>query len=452
MTTSPRTPRGLSRRGLLSGALAAGGLGMAGALSGCGTPVAAGLGAGQLNPDKVTFWNLFGGGDGARLQTMLDQYMANHGGPSSLEAATFAWGNPYYTKVSLATLGGKPPDVAVSHLTRSQNLARADLLTPITDEVLGLVDLSPAVFTEQVWEAAKVGGVSYAIPLDTHPFVLFYNSDVCDKAGLLNSDGTLVTITGVEEWEAALAAIKEVTGAYSVAVSNVGDFATPWRLFLTLYQQHEGATPFLEDGGTTLGVDEDIALDTMAYIGRMAEQGWLPRAADYAGAQTYMFTGQAGFYLQGEWEITTAQGIQDLTFGMAPIPQLFDVPANQADSHAFVLPKMDRSPEQLQRAMGFVKSMLSQSMTWAEGGHIPAYIPTLESTAYANLHPQSDYAVAASRAVYDPEAWYSGSGSTFENIVGAQVGLVQQGLATPEQAMASIRQQLRTYLETPSPL
>jgi len=38
--------------------------------------------------------------------------------------------------------------------------------------------------------------------------------------------------------------------------------------------------------------------------------------------------------------------------------------------------------------------------------------------------------------VYDAEAWYSGSGSTFENTVGAQVGLVLQGLATPEDALA----------------
>ena len=58
------------------------------------------------------------------------------GGPASLQAATFAWGNPYYTKLSLATLGDKPPDVAVSHLTRAQNLAQANLLTPITDEML----------------------------------------------------------------------------------------------------------------------------------------------------------------------------------------------------------------------------------------------------------------------------------------------------------------------------
>ena len=124
-------------------------------LAGCGSPVAAGLGGSELSPGTLTFWNLFGGGDGARLTVMLDNYAKQMGGPDSLQAATFAWGNPYYTKVSLATLGDKPPDVAVAHLTRAKNLARADLLTPITDDMLALVDLKPEDFNQKVWAGAE---------------------------------------------------------------------------------------------------------------------------------------------------------------------------------------------------------------------------------------------------------------------------------------------------------
>ena len=178
----------------------------------------------------------------------------------------------------------------------------------------------------------------------------------------------------------------------------------------------------------------------------------MPENADYAGSETMMFTGQAAFYLQGEWEITTAQAVEGLKFGMVPLPTIFDQPATQADSHTFVLPRMDRSEEQTQRAMGFIKSMLDQSLTWAEGGHIPAYLPTLDSQEYKNLKPQSDYASAAEDIVFDAPAWYSGSGSNFETVVGAQIGLVQQGLATPEAALDSINSQLQTYAETESPL
>jgi len=444
---------GPSRRALLRGGIGAiGGVGLASALAGCGSPIAAGLAGTQIAPGTVTFWNLFGGGDGARLTVMLDQYEKNHGGSGSLQAATFAWGNPYYTKVALATIGNKPPDVAISHLTRAKNLAEGGLLTPITDDMLALVDLKPSDFTDRVWQAQKLNGTSYAIPLDTHPLVLFYNETVCKKAGLLGADGKLKTITGTDEWEAALTAIKKVTGQYGATTGSIADPSNSWRWFTTLYQQMNGSTPFLSDNGGKLTYNKDLVLKTLAYIRKLTASGLMPASIDTPGAETLMFTGKSGFFINGEWEITTAQAIEGLKFSIVPIPKLFDKKAAFADSHTFVLPATDRSPAQLKRTMGFVKSMLDQSLTWAKGGHIPAYLPVKDSAAYKQLTPQSNYVEVADYAVYDPLAWYSGSGSNFENIVGAQIGLVQQGLASPVQALASIRQQLLTYVDTPSPL
>ena len=443
----------LSRRTLLKGALGtAAGAAVVGGLSGCGTAFSAGLTGSELAPGTLTYWNLFGGGDGVRMQTMEAAYAAQQGGPSSLQAATFTWGNPYYTKVTLATIGGAPPDVAVSHLTREKNLARAGLLTEITDDMLALVGLSPADFNATAWETQKVDGKSYAIPLDTHPFVLYYNKDVCDKAGLLNSDGSLKEIKGTEGWEQALQAAKGVTGAYGASVATVSELATPWRWFQSLYSQRDGNTPWLAEGGEKLTYNRELTLDTMHWMQKLTTSGLMPTTTDYAGSQTLMFTGQAGFYLQGEWEITTAQSIEGLDFGMVPVPTIYDKQAEQADSHTFILPKMERSDDQVLRAMTFIKSMLDQSLTWAEGGHIPTYLPTFASAEYKNLQPQASYSAAADTVVYDAEAWYSGSGSTFENTIGAQIGLVQQGLASPEDALATAHDLLTTYANTKSPL
>jgi multiple sugar transport system substrate-binding protein len=424
---------------------------MVGGLSGCST-LSAGIAGTPVAPDAVTYWNLFGGGDGARMQVMQARYEAEHGGPSSLEAATFTWGNPYYTKVSLATLGDAPPDVAVAHLTRETNLAEAGLLTEITDDMLASVGLKASDFNQKAWEAQKLDGKSYAIPIDTHPFVLYYNADVCEKAGLLEPDGSLKPIRGTQEWEAALTSAKEVTGAYGASVPTIGDIASPWRWFQTLYSQQDGATPWLGDGGRTLTYNKELTLETLSYIGSLTKSGLMPADADYSGALTLMLTGQSGFYLQGEWEITTAQEAEGLRFGMVPVPTLFDKPAAQADSHTFVLPRMRRTDAQMERAMGFVKFMLDQSLTWAMGGHVPTYLPTLNSQEYKDLKPQSNYASAADIAAYDAPAWYSGSGSNFETVIGAQIGLVQQGLASPEAALEAAHSQLQAYANTPSPL
>ncbi|NYD23791.1 extracellular solute-binding protein [Kineococcus aurantiacus] len=447
------SPRGaLSRRNLLRGGAAAGGLGLVAATAGCGSPLAAGLAGTPLNPGTVTFWNLFGGGDGARLLLMLDEYRKQQGSPDSLVAATFAWGNPYYTKVSLATLGNKPPDVAVAHLTRASNLAAAGLLEPITDETLALVGLEVEDFTPAAWEAASFEGQSYAIPMDTHPWVLFYGTEVCQQAGLLGADGKLARIQGLEAWEAALTAAKETTGRYGAATASVGDDSNCWRFVNTLYSQREGAAPLMSEEGQEITMDDDLMVDTLGAIQRWTDTGLMPKVVDVPGAELMLSQGETAFFMNGEWEITTLQSIEGLDFSMAAFPQLYEKPAAHADSHAFVLPKMDRDADQLERAMGFVHSMLEQGMTWAEGGHVPTYLPIFDSEEYKTLEPQADYAETATYASYDPAAWYSGSGSNFETVTGSQIGLVMQGLSTPEAAVARIRSQLETYARTANPL
>ncbi|SFF62144.1 extracellular solute-binding protein [Curtobacterium sp. YR515] len=443
-------PRGgaFTRRSLLAaGAAAATVL----PLAACSSPLAAGIAGAPLNPETLVFWNLFGGGDGLRMQEMEAGY-AKHGGSSSLQATTFAWGNPYYSKVTLATVGNKPPDVAIAHLTRAKPLWDGDLLDPITNDDLASVGLSASDFNQKAWTAQKTDGKNICIPLDTHPFVLFYNVDVCQKAGLIDSDGNLKDLTGIDAFESALAAVAKVTGGTALNVANVSEIATPWRFFWTMYNQIDGATPFISDGGAKLTVNEDAYTKVTDMTQKWVKNGWLNKGLDYATAQTLMFTGKAGFFMQGEWEISTAQSIKGLKFGMAPIPQLFDKPATQADSHTFILPRKDRTPEQRKAHMLFIKQMLEQSLTWAQGGHVPAYMPTYDSTAYKKLTPQSNYASAAESAVFDDPAWYGGSGSTFENTVGAQLALVQQGSSSPAQAMSAIKSQLSTYLNTPSPL
>ena len=62
---------------------------------------------------------------------------------------------------------------------------------------------------------------------------------------------------------------------------------------------------------------------------------------------------------------------------------------------------------------------MRKGLDWAKGGHVPAYREMFESEEYRKLSPQSDYAEAAERVVFDPLAWYSGSGSNLEANAGS---------------------------------
>ena len=440
----------LSRRGFLAGGLAAG---LGGALlSGCSSDnVLSGLTASRRAPRSVDFWNLFGGGDGVRMQEMLDGFRKAN--PSiGLTAVTLAWGNPYYTKLSLATIGSKPPSVAVAHLTRMKSLQSAGLLEELTPDVLSSVGITPDKLNKRAWEAGLVNGKAYAVPLDTHPIVTFYNKDVCEKAGLLGSDGKLKPLQGEEAFLDAMQKAKQVTGAYGGVSAINNEIATPWRVFQSLYSQLGGQV--LSDQGTKLVIDDAKAMKVLNFMRSLGEKKLFPTSVDYQGAIAMFANKQAGFYFQGEWEISTFQTAK-MPFSMTLFPNVYGGSkyACQADSHTLVIPKQpSRDPAQLQRSLKFIRSMLDQSATWAAGGHIPAWQPYAQSEAYKKLSPQSEYAAAADAAVYDPQGWYSGSGSDFEIVIGSSIGAVQSGQLEPKAALDQIRTKLGKLASTPSPL
>jgi multiple sugar transport system substrate-binding protein len=116
-------------------------------------------------------------------------------------------------------------------------------------------------------------------------------------------------------------------------------------------------------------------------------------------------------------------------FDMTLFPQIFDTQATQADSHSFVIPAHAADPS---KSMDFIAGMIQQSLTWAGGGHIPAYVPTLRSAAYHKLSPQSHYAAEAQFINYDPPAWFSGSGADLEVQAQNVFPLIIQGQISPQ--------------------
>lgn len=443
---------GISRRALLRGA-AGGALGLGVAsLSGCGSSVVAGLTASHSVPSTVAYWNLFGGGDGVRMQEMEAGFRKDN--PAlKLEAVTLAWGNPYYTKLSLATLGDRPPDVAVSHLTRMRTLVAGNLLQELRPEDLARYGLMADKFNQRAWQAGLVDGKAYSIPIDTHPFVMFYNTDIAKKAGLLGADGTVKPIDSEDALVDALTAAKKVTGKVGGVVGINADPASCWRIFQSLYAQLGGKV--LAGGGTKVVIDDAKAEKVLTLLRHLTDEGLMPGSVDYGGAVAMFAEGQAGFHFQGEWEISTFQTAK-MPFSMALFPNVYGGEsgyAGQADSHTLVVPKQPaHTEEHLDRALTFAKSMLDQSKTWAAGGHIPAWLPFRDSAAYKNMKPQSAYASAADTAVYDPDGWFSGSGSDFETVMGSAIGATLAGQASPKSALAQMRTRLTTLTTTAPPV
>jgi multiple sugar transport system substrate-binding protein len=429
---------------------------VAGLTAGCSSPIVSSLTGSQPATADVIYWHLFGGGDGANMTTMVGEVEKSTG--LTVEPTLLSWGNPYYTKLALAASSGRPPDVAISHLSRLPLLAQAGLLESVDEAGLTGAGITEDKFTPAAWSKATVGDKTYAVPLDTHPFVIFYNVDLAKKAGLLDDSGQLKSMSGRQGFIDALSAMKKAGAEYGAISSNTADPSTTWRFFLTLYSGLAG--PILEDQGTRITLDRSAAEETFAFMQELTgSKKLMPSSATITTTSTLFGQGKVGFLFDGVWQIPTYKGVKlangkAFTFDVVPFPAILgDKPKSYADSHSLVIPRSAaRSSTRSRDAVQFVKGLLDSSSTWADGGHVPAWLPTQQSKEFREKKPQSNYVRAAFDAVYDPPAWYTGAGSDFQNAMGAVITKVLAGRTRPAAGESEMRDSLRTFSTATPPV
>jgi multiple sugar transport system substrate-binding protein len=355
---SKRSP--LNRRAFLAGAAV---LGASLATAGCaGTyDFASGLtgSSGGASNSTLVYWNLLTGGDGTHMEAMEAYYTKTHPGVN-LQSTILTWGNPYYTKLAMAIRSGSPPDVAIMHLSRINEFGPPGLLTPLSLDLLAAHGMEPEDFTPLAFSKAHFDGHQLAIPLDTHPFVQYFNTKLCHKAGLLDSSGQLPPITGAQAMLTVLRKFKKL-GVTPAVCDQVSDPATAWRLFYTLYSQ--GGGKVLADNGKKVVLDEALATKVLGFIYQMATEGLMNANVDSNGGTALFQAGDAAFYWEGEWQVDVYQAAS-LPFSMQPFPALFGTDVAQADSHTFIVPRRSRAdPERLSMALTMIRTLLGQSLT-----------------------------------------------------------------------------------------
>ncbi len=433
----------LSRRTFLRAAAVAGGAAGAAALTGCGSIGAAGAGAVPL-----AYWNFFTGGDGERMVGLVDAFRGEEP-DTAVTATTLAWGAPYYTKLAMACAGGRAPDLATLHASR---------LATFGEELVDEWDLGElearGVTTDQfpapVLERVTIDGRLMALPLDTHPLVLFYNTEVCEQARLLAPDGSLAPIQGAEAFLDAGRRAAEVTGVNGIAFGASDALAT-WMVFWSLFKQL-GGTIELPEGGPAQ-VDRDAMVEAMAFIQTMCDGTIASKTLDGPAAPASFASSQAGFLLIGPWEVVTAENA-GTPFSMTQFPAVFgDTPYVRADSHSLVLPRQLAVDDAARSAAyDMAVSMLANSLDWARGGHIPALSSVANSPEYLALQPQSNYREAAQVVEFDPDAYFSGSGSTLMSRAGQTLQGITSGELTPEEGADDFTGWLDQQLTLGSPV
>jgi multiple sugar transport system substrate-binding protein len=396
--------------------------------------------------ETVIWWDFLGGGDGVRMKKLIEDFNAEHAGKIKIDATTLEWGTPFYTKVQTSTAVGEAPDVMTYHSSRIPLAVSQGILDEITPADWKAMGLGKDDYPAAIWDAVSSGGKQYAVPLDTHPIVLYYNRDLLKKAGKLGADGKPMGLDSKDGFNATLKALKDAGVKFPLgSVTASGNFM--YRTIYSFMCQQGGE--LLTDGEFLKGDNADKMKNALTVLGDWTKEGYQSTYTNYPATVALFTSGEAAMMINGVWEVPTMTDLAKqgklFDWGAIELPVIFDKPCTYADSHTFALPKnkgKEMSAEKRAAVLQVISWIDHKSLFWATAGHIPAYNAVTESAEYKAMEPNATYSTLTANMIYDPKSKLAGVAGPIYDVMGTHFVPVLNGEKDAGPAVEAIKEEL----------
>lgn len=358
--------------------------------------------------ETVVWWDFLGGGDGVRMKQLIADFNKAHADAIEINGTTLAWGVPFYTKVQTSAAVGEAPDVMTYHASRIPLAVSQGILQEITPADWKTMGIGQGDFAKATWDAVTNDGKQYAVPLDTHPIVLYYNKDILGKAGLLDENGKPKGLNGADNFKAAMQKAKDAGAKWGIAgVTADGNFM--YRTIYSLMGQQDGE--LMTDGKFLAGDNGKKLENALGVLSDWTKSGLQSPYTDYPAAVALFTSGSAAMMINGVWEVPTMTDLQKqgklFNWGAIELPVIFAHPSTYADSHTFALPAnkgKEMAPEKRAAVLEVISWIDKHSLLWATAGHIPAYNPITASEEYKKMEPNATYSPLTANMIFDPKS------------------------------------------------
>jgi multiple sugar transport system substrate-binding protein len=335
-------------------------------------------------------WSPFTGGDGDEMTALAERFSSEN--PCGITVTHVAQPE-YVQKLEAGAAAGSLPAMTAVHITRVAQLAARNVLKPFGPEAMAVLgDDFAGNFPEDLWGPGEIRGERYAIPLDVHPLIMFYNKDLFAAAG--------VEEPGAEPWtreqfEDALAKLE----ASGVTPLSLGNAFQAGALFQALIRQYGGS--LTDEAGTTVTYNSEAGVKALEKIKELKDK-YTPDIAGTGDPEVNFFKeGNVGMVFHGPWWISDLSKLDFV--GFAPLPTIGDQPATWGGSHQLALTTDD--PTTQAAAAVWIKWLSDNSAQWAAAGQVPARQSVREDPNLASVAgPISQVAESANMVVFPAQA------------------------------------------------
>ena len=354
------------------------------------------------------------------MQQMVDDFNTANDGKINVSLELAPW-DKMHDKLAVSMGSGQAPDV-FGYATRwISEFAGLDQLAPLDDRLTA--DFKGG-FNQKVLEAGTYEGKAYGLPAAVSARLLFYRTDVFEKAGL----------QAPKSWDDLMTAATETAEPPQMYGLGVPASGIEVDTFFNYFLYNNGGDILDENGKSMLSNPESV--EALQFLTDLVKAGGSePKPTGFTREQIIenFKAGQLSMYPTGPWLNAMIQTDNpDLQYGAVPFPTNDGKPqqtVSVTDSLG-----MSASTEHPDEAWKFVEFMYQpkyrQAFDEGEG-----MLPELTAVAESDYFQSPDYkpfVVALDTAKFQPQH------PKFEQIQQIETVAVQKalsGLATPQEAL-----------------
>lgn len=251
---------------------------------------------------ELTIWGM--GNEGTKLKVLAEDFMAQN--PDVKVSVTpVDWGQAV-AKLQTAIGGKQTPDISQMGTDMMGQFVETGALEPVP------ADIDPSGFFESAWQTGVVDGQAYGVPWYVETRVLYYRTDVAEKAGITAAP------TNWDELKAMAKAMKEQGGA-------------EWGISLGPKNYQELAPFIWSNGGdiydgSQFTLDSPQAVEALKFYDSFFEEGLAPTSVPEGFDITPAFVkGTHPMFFSGPWHIGLVQDAGGADFegkwAVAPLPK-----------------------------------------------------------------------------------------------------------------------------------
>jgi multiple sugar transport system substrate-binding protein len=251
---------------------------------------------------ELTVWGM--GNEGTKLDVLAKDFMAQN--PDlKINVTPVDWGQAV-AKLQTAIGGKQTPDISQMGTDMMGQFVETGAIEAVPS------DFDPSTYFEGAWNTGVVDGTAYGVPWYVETRLLFYRTDIAEKAGITSPPQTW------DELKAMAKAMQEKGGAkwgISLGTKNYQELAPfIWSAGGDIYD------------GTNFTLDSPQAVDALTFYDSFFKEGLAPKSVPEGFDITPAFVkGTHPMFFSGPWHIGLIKdaGGADLDgkWAVAPIPK-----------------------------------------------------------------------------------------------------------------------------------